>query len=174
MRRWVLPRICQDDLKLTGYYPGVIGKVTELHAVYYFENWDFDTSFEAQVGKELSEFMVAFRPERDGFWAARVAGEFAGAIAIDGSRAVVEGARLRWFIVAPRYQGHGVGGELMGEAIRFCRDAGHKRVYLWTFKGLNVARALYEREGFRLILEHPVDQWGSSILEQKWEWVQNP
>ena len=169
-----MPRISPERLILPGYFPGAIGKVTELHAVYYFENWGFDISFETQVGRELSEFMTTFRPERDGFWAAVRDGEFAGAIAIDGSRAVVEGARLRWFIVAPRFQGQGIGGELMGKAMRFCREAGHKRVYLWTFKGLDAARNLYEREGFRLTLEHAVEQWGSTIVEQKLEWVHSP
>ena len=28
-------------IKLEGYYPGVIGKIIELHAIYYYENWNF-------------------------------------------------------------------------------------------------------------------------------------
>ena len=74
-----------DNLKLSGYYPGVIGKITELHAIYYFENWGFDASFETQVARELSAFISEFRPGGDGFWAALVNGVFAGSVAIDGS-----------------------------------------------------------------------------------------
>lgn len=48
-----------------GYRPGVIGKITELHGSYYAENWAFDISFEAQVGRELSEFLRDFRVGRD-------------------------------------------------------------------------------------------------------------
>ena len=47
-----------SDVPLLGYYPGVVGRIIELHAVYYYENWGFDISFETQVGRELSEFMA--------------------------------------------------------------------------------------------------------------------
>jgi GNAT superfamily N-acetyltransferase len=152
---------------LTGYFPGVLGKITELHAVYYHEHWGFDISFETQVGMELCEFMRRVRPESDGFWTALVNGRFAGSIAIDGSQAHDEGARLRWFIVEPSLQGCGVGGTLIQTAIEFCRNARHKKVFLWTFKGLDSARYLYERQGFRLTEEHDVEQWGTNIREQK-------
>ena len=152
---------------LTGYFPGVLGKITELHAVYYHEHWGFDISFETQVGMELCEFMRRFRQESDGFWAAVVNGDFGGAIAIDGNRAHEEGARLRWFIVDPTLQGSGIGGKLIQTAIEFCRNAGHKEVFLWTFEGLDSARSLYERHGFCLSEEHTVDQWGTRIREQK-------
>ena len=158
-----------NQVELVEYFPGVIGKITEIHATYYYEHWGFDISFETQVGKELSEFMMAFQPGRDGFWAATVAGEFAGAIAIDGSQSWTDGARLRWFIVVPKFHGCGIGSRLIREAMRFCREAGHKRVYLWTFKGLDAARFLYKREGFRLSVEHDVDQWGTRIKDQKFE-----
>jgi GNAT superfamily N-acetyltransferase len=151
---------------LTGFFPGVIGKVTELHAVYYYENWGFDVTFETQVGRELSEFIGSFKADRDGFWAATCAGAFVGAIAIDGRKGMTEGARLRWFIVAPGFQGRGVGKRLIQEAIQFCREARYGRVYLWTFQGLDAARSLYEREGFTLAVEHDVDQWGRNITEQ--------
>ncbi|MFC1488380.1 GNAT family N-acetyltransferase [Thermodesulfobacteriota bacterium] len=156
-----------DNLKLSEYYPGVIGKITELHAVYYFENWGFDISFETQVAKELSDFITEFRPGRDGFWAALVNSAFAGSIAIDGSLSEKEGARLRWFIVEPGFQGLGIGGALLRHAIQFCRDAGHRNVFLWTFRGLDAARTLYEREGFRLSVEKPVHQWGREIIEEQ-------
>lgn len=156
-----------NDVELTGYYPGVLGKITELHAVYYHEHWEFDSSFETQVGMELCEFMSRFSIETDGFWAALVNGRFAGAVAIDGNQVNEEGARLRWFIVEPSLQGQGIGGTLIRTAIEFCRKAGHKQVFLWTFKGLDPARNLYERFGFRLVEEHDVDQWGTWIQEQK-------
>jgi GNAT superfamily N-acetyltransferase len=156
-------------LELTGYYPGVVGKITEIHATYYYENWGFDVSFETQVGRELSEFMLDFEENRDGFWVARIKGEFAGAVAIDGRETEEEGARLRWFIVPPDLQGRGVGGALIRRAVDFCRGANFRKIYLWTFEGLDEARSLYEREGFRLSQEHEVYQWGQDIREQKFE-----
>ncbi len=162
------------QVDLTGYFPGLIGRVVELHASYYHEHWGLDLSFEIQVATELSRFMAAFVPGRDGFWAARCDGEFAGFLAIDGSQAAQEGARLRWFIVAPEFQGRGVGNLLIREGMRFCQEAGHKKVFLWTFEGLDVARRLYEQQGFSLTLQQKVRQWGRLIREQRFEWKASP
>jgi GNAT superfamily N-acetyltransferase len=158
-----------DELYFRGYFPGAIGKITELHAVYYHDNWRFDVSFETQVARELAVFLKEFRQGRDEFITAFVDAGFVGSIAIDGCLARSEGARVRWFIVRPELHGRGIGRALMGKAIKFCRDAGHQRVFLWTFNGLDSARHLYEREGLRLSEEHLVEQWGSTILEQKFE-----
>lgn len=160
-------QVQRDKVQFTGYYPGVVGKITEIHAIYYHEHWGFDVSFETQVGRELSEFLRGFDGERDGFWVALINGEFAGSIAIDGAEAEREGARLRWFIVPPEFQGKGIGKRLIERAIAFCRKAGFKRVFLWTFEGLDEARHLYERAGFRLCEEHRVHQWGQEVNEQK-------
>ena len=152
-----------------GYFPGVIGKVTELHAVYYHEHWNFDVSFESQVGKELSEFFIQFNPQSDGFWTICVEESLAGCIAIDGRAAQTEGARLRWFIVKPGLQGLGIGKQLLGKALNFSKSAGYRNIFLWTFRGLGPARRLYENQGFKLTEEHALDQWGDSISEQKFE-----
>lgn len=165
------PEGMTDRATVVGYYPGVIGRIIELHAVYYHENWGFDISFETQVGRELSVFMRDFQKGRDGFWAATVDGEFAGAVAIDGQLSETEGARLRWFVVDPSFQRRGIGDMLLRQAVEFCRRAGHTRVFLWTFKGLDGARRLYEKQGFVLTEEHEVDQWGGLIKEQKFELI---
>ena len=97
------------DVEFRGYYPGVVGKIIESHAVYYFENWGFDVTFETQVGRELSEFVSKFDKNRDGLWVATRQKEFAGALATDGRHAFIEGVRLRWFIVEPKFQNIGIG-----------------------------------------------------------------
>ncbi len=153
----------------SGYYPGAVGRVVELHGVYYHQHWGFDVTFETQVARELSEFIARFDPNRDGFWTMLPNGEFAGAIAIDGHRAETDGARLRWFIVAPRYHGRRFGHALIDQALGFCRSRGYPRVYLWTFRGLAAAAHLYGSRGLRLTEEHRVTQWGSHIIEQKYE-----
>ena len=158
-----------EDVDVTGYFPGVIGSITRLHACYYHNHWGFDRSFEVQVGSELCDFIQAFDPARDGFWVATKDTEFAGAVAVDGSMAPTEGARIRWFIVDPRFHGMGIGRQLLNRAMIFCREYGYEKVYLWTFEGLDPARALYERQGFKLTLEKTVNQWGAIIREQKFE-----
>jgi len=158
-------------LRIQGYYPGVIGRITEVHAVYYHAHWGFDVTFETQVGRELSDFIDHFRKTRDGFWAANVERAFAGSIALDGRRYSDEGARLRWFIVPPDFQGRGIGQDLMDRCLDFCRQTGYRQLYLWTFAGLEAARTLYARSGFRLTEEHEARQWGQTIREQKYALV---
>ncbi|UCF92856.1 MAG: GNAT family N-acetyltransferase [Desulfobacterales bacterium] len=157
------------EIEFCGYYPGVVGKITEIHAVYYHANWGLDVTFETQVGRELSEFIAAFQEGRDGLWVALRDGKFAGSVAIDGRQAQNQGARLRWFIVVPEFQGAGIGKELIGRAMAFCQTRPYPRAYLWTFKGLEAARRLYEHHNFRLSLEHDVRQWGQNIKEQMYE-----
>lgn len=158
-----------DQVELSGYIPGAIGKVTELHARYYSEHWGFGLYFESKVATELSEFLNRFHEGRDGFWVATSGGQIVGSIAIDGIEAGGSGARLRWFIVAQEFHGLGIGRRLMREAIDFCRHSGIKRIYLWTFAGLDAARHLYEEFGFVVREEHQDTQWGEMVLEQLFE-----
>lgn len=155
-------------MALGGYRPGDLGRVICLHGDYYHRHWGFDLSFEAQEAAELAEFLTRLDAARDIFLTAWVGDEFAGAVAIDGCL-TPEGARLRWFIVDESRQGQGVGQALIARALEFCRDAGHRRVFLWTFAGLDAARALYERAGFVLAEERLVEQWGGTVREQRFE-----
>lgn len=151
----------------SGYRPGTIGRVAELHGVYYHRDWGFGAFFEAKVATELAAFVGRCDPARDGLWTASREGRVEGSIVIDGSRAAAEGAHLRWFIVSDLCRGRGVGGRLLETALAFCRGAGHPRVYLWTFAGLGAARHLYERSGFRLVEERRGAQWGIEVTEQR-------
>src|SRR5215472_3096171 len=42
---------------ITGYTPGSIGRVAELHANYYQQHWGFGLFFEAKVATELAAFL---------------------------------------------------------------------------------------------------------------------
>ena len=162
-----------DDIELGGYVPGTIGRVTELQATYYHTHWKLGLYFEAKAATEMSAFLSRFDAAHDGAWIARVKDEIVGAIFIDGIDADGEGARLRWFIIAPAYQGCGLGNRLMHEAVSFCKKAGYKRVYLTTFSGLSAARHLYEKFGFRLYHEEDGSHLtgSSSLIEQKFALV---
>ena len=153
----------------SGYIPGSIGRVSELHGAYYHEHWGFGLFFEAKVATELSGFLSRYNDRRDGFWTAVVDGRVEGAIAIDGVHAEEERAHLRWFIMSDALRGKGVGNRLVHGAIDFCREKGYKIVYLWTFEGLDSARHLYEKTGFKLVKQRRGTQWGIEVKEQRFE-----
>jgi len=152
-----------------GYTPGAIGRVAELHGLYYHAHWGFGLFFEAKVASELSEFLKRFDDRRDGFWTVVLDGRVEGAIAIDGIHGDSDGAHLRWFILSDAMQGKGAGNQLITAAIRFCRDRMYKKIYLWTFEGLGAARHLYEKAGFKLVEEQKGTRWGTAVNEQRFE-----
>ena len=152
-----------------GYTPGTIGRIAELHAIYYHRYWGFGLFFEAKVAMELSQFLRRFDEKCDGFWTVCPNNRVEGSIAIDGIKAPTDGAHLRWFIVSPDVQGRGFGSQLMEEAISFCKERNYSRVYLWTFEGLHAARHLYEKFGFKLVEQNEGTQWGKKVIEQKFE-----
>ena len=158
------------DVDITrGYIPGSIGRIIELHGTYYNEYWGFGLFFESKVASELAEFIGRYDKRRDGFWTASLESRIEGSIAIDGIQAKGEGAHLRWFIMSDMLRGKGIGKKLINTAIDFCQNKGYKKVYLWTFEGLNAAKHLYEKSGFKLVEQYKGSQWGLEVTEQRFE-----
>ena len=140
-------------IKITGYSPGALGRIIELHGTYYAKHWNLGLYFEAKVAKEMAEFLSRLNPQHDGIWYAQIDETIVGCIVIDGHQKDTEGARLRWFIIDPAYQGRGIGKQLMDAAMSFCREKAFHRIYLTTFAGLDTARHLYEKHGFKVCAE---------------------
>ena len=131
---------------------------------------DSASIFEIKVASGLAEFCS------DMTWAGwnldRKSGldeRIEGSISIDGVHADGDGAHLRWFIVSEKLQGRHVGNRLIDIALNFCRDKHYRRIYLWTFQGLDSARHLYEKAGFKLVEEFSGTQWGPAVNEQKFD-----
>ncbi|MCM5569709.1 GNAT family N-acetyltransferase [Burkholderiaceae bacterium FT117] len=152
-----------------GWLPGAIGGIVALHGEYYHRKAGFGLYFETKVARELAEFACRHDDARDGLWLAVSDGRVEGSIVIDGIDARGEGAHLRWFIVSDRLRGRGAGKALIGAALDFCRARGYRDCHLWTFAGLDAARHLYERNGFRLTRQARGAQWGVEVDEQRFD-----
>lgn len=153
----------------TGYVPGIIGRVAQLHAQYYAEHWGFGHFFEAKVATEFSDLISNFNEAKDCVWSLSSNGKIEGSLTINGSSKNQNAAHLRWFIVSDSLRGKGAGNYLMKQAISFCKQKEYEKIYLWTFQGLDPARHLYEKYGFRLVEERSGTQWGSPVIEQRFE-----
>ncbi|WP_458765706.1 bifunctional helix-turn-helix transcriptional regulator/GNAT family N-acetyltransferase [Cupriavidus basilensis] len=147
-----------------GYRPGCIGDIASLHARFYSQLVGFGSFFENKVATELAAFATSLpSPDRQ-LWLCLEGGRSLASIAIDGESGGL--AHLRWFIVDNALRGTGIGRQLLERALDFA-DARYRQTYLWTFKGLDAARHLYESHGFQLVQEAPGEQWGAAVTEQR-------
>jgi hypothetical protein len=72
-----------SQIELSGYVPGALGRITELHGTYYHAHWDLGLYFEAKVATELAAFLNHFDAACDGIWLAREGEKIVGAVVID-------------------------------------------------------------------------------------------
>ncbi|MER5516980.1 GNAT family N-acetyltransferase [Streptomyces sp. NPDC002763] len=94
---------------------------------------------------------------RDGFdathtWVIEAGGAFAGCVAL---RPAADAHWLEHFYLAPDVQGAGIGSGVLRELLERC-DHDCVRVRLNVLRG-SAARRLYERHGFTVETEDPVD-----------------
>lgn len=153
-----------------GYRPGCIGDIASLHARFYAAHWGFGAFFEQRVATELAAFAGALPAAGKALWLGVENGRTLASLAIDGDPRTGE-AHLRWFIVDDALRGSGMGRELMTRAMDFVDEQGFQETWLWTFKGLDAARHLYESFGFALSEEAEGAQWGSTVTEQRFRRV---
>ena len=155
-----------DPVAFGGYRPGALAGVIGLHAGYYARDWGFGLGFETRVAAEMAAFLDRLDPRRDLFPTAYRGAELVGSVTLDSSDGGDRGAHLRWFIVSDAARGTGLGAQLMDRAMAFLDTRSPGPAWLTTFAGLDAARRLYERHGFRLDSEAEVDQWDGGVREQ--------
>lgn len=139
-----------------------------LHAETYSRWAGFGSAFERKVATELADFIRRIEHEDNAIWYAGEDEHLLGSIAIDGMDLGEGIAHLRWFIVNPAHRSVGLGKQLLARAVDFVDERRFAETHLWTLKGLEAARSLYERTGFALVEEYEGEQWGTRITEQRW------
>ena len=150
-----------------GYHSGIIGSVAQLHASFYSKHYGFGAVFERKVASEMSEFMGRIDNPGNTTFSAYVGDELLGSVSLDGEDLGEGASHLRWFIVSAKAQGMGIGNLLISKAEAFVDSNAFASTRLWTFKGLDAARHLYEKHGFTLAHEAPGTQWGTEVIEQE-------
>lgn len=152
---------------VSGYQPGLIARITEMHALYYARESGFGQRFESVVAGGLAEFCHRLDNPKNIILTARLDNRIVGSVAIDGEDLGNNVAHLRWFIVDDGIRGAGVGRKLVAAALAFVDTHAFSETHLWTFSGLAAARRLYESNGFVCVEEQPGSQWGNEVLEQR-------
>lgn len=147
--------------------PGDLGWVVKAHGEVYATEFGWDFSFEALVARIVADYAAEHDPVRERAWIAEVDGERVGCVFCVAKDQ--ETAQLRILLVHPIGRGLGLGARLVDQCIRFARDAGYKRMQLWTNDPLVAARQIYLAAGFRLTDEAPHHSFGVDLVGQTYE-----
>jgi GNAT superfamily N-acetyltransferase len=78
-------------------------------------------------------------------------------------------AQLRLLFADKSVRGSGLGRWLTEDSIQYCREAGFKRVVLWTVDGLARAISIYQSLGFKLTEEKTQSVWGRESRELRFD-----
>jgi DNA-binding MarR family transcriptional regulator/N-acetylglutamate synthase-like GNAT family acetyltransferase len=148
---------------------GDLGWVVARHGALYAQEYGWDSAFEALVAEVAGRFLSHFDPRRESCWIAELDGENVGSVMLVQESETA--AKLRLLLVEPRVRGHGIGGHLVQECLRFARAAGYERVTLWTNSILVAARRLYQNAGFCIIEAQPHHSFGQDLVGENWELV---
>jgi len=148
--------------------PGDIGAMVALHGNEYGDGYRLDETFEASVARGLAEFALALAddPEAGRAWLTEDEQGLTGCIAI--TRETPAHGRLRWFLVASRARGQGIGRRLLDAALGYARQR-FESVELETFSELTAAAHMYRAAGFEVTRSGAVDMWGRAIELQRYD-----
>ena len=152
---------------LRPHQPGDIGWVIHRHGALYAAEQGWDERFEALVAQIAAKFVRNFDPRRERCWIAEQEGAILGSIFLVKKSARV--AQLRMLLVEPSARGLGLGKRLVDECVRFAREAGYKKITLWTQSDLLAARGIYAKAGFRLVKRQPIRDFGAELVSETWD-----
>ena len=157
---------------LRSHQPGDMGWIIHRHGILYAEEYGLDQTFEALVAKIAAAFIENFSAAHERCWIAERDSAIVGAVLLVKESDDI--AKLRLLYVEPAARGLGIGSRLVGECIRFARQARYRKITLWTNDVLVSARRIYQAAGFCLVSEEPHRSFGRDLVGQFWELALSP
>ena len=146
---------------------GDFGWMVSRHAELYAQEYNWGEPFEGLCAQIVADFVNNFDAKLERCWIAEMDGENVGCVMLVKDAPGV--ARLRLLLVEPKARGIGLGQRLVDECVKFAREAGYKRVTLWTHSILLAARRAYEKAGFTLTSSEKKRSWGEDVVAEYWD-----
>jgi DNA-binding MarR family transcriptional regulator/ribosomal protein S18 acetylase RimI-like enzyme len=160
---------------LRHHHAGDMGWVVSRHGALYASEYQLDLRFEALVARIAADFIERFDAGRETCWIAERDGANVGSVFLvqardDATQTPLDGvAQLRLLLVEPAARGLGLGQRLVAECERFARQAGYRKIMLWTNSLLLAARGIYRSAGYRLVASEAHTSFGHALVGETWE-----
>ena len=152
---------------LREHQPGDLGWIVSRQAILYAEEYGWDGTYEALAAEIVAQFIKNYDPKRERCWIAEKEGVCVGGVFL--AKASDEVAKLRLLHVEADARGLGIGKRLVEECVRFSRQAGYRKLTLWTQSILLAARHLYKQAGFRVVKEEKHHSFGKDLVAETWD-----
>jgi DNA-binding MarR family transcriptional regulator/GNAT superfamily N-acetyltransferase len=157
-----------SEVRLRAPRAGDLGWIVHRHGVLYSHEYRYDERFEALVATIVGEFVGHRQAQRERCWVADLEDEVAGSVFL--VRHTERVAKLRLLYVEPFARGRGIGERLVTACIDFAREAGYRKITLWTQSELLAARRIYARCGFELVKSEPHTSFGrDDLVAETWD-----
>jgi DNA-binding MarR family transcriptional regulator/GNAT superfamily N-acetyltransferase len=148
-------------------HPGDFGWVIQRNGRLYADEYGWDETYEGLVATIIGEFVKNFDEKKERCWIAEKDGENVGSVFLVRKSPTV--AQLRLLIVEPSARGLGLGKRLVDECTRFARQAGYKKITLWTNSILLAARSIYKKAGYQMTDSKKNHLFGHDLVSETWE-----
>lgn len=145
--------------------------VAALHKRLYSEEYSWGPDFTDYAMKIAMDFAGKDRDTREELFVAEEDDELIGSIMLCGTEEPVVG-QLRLYAVEKAWRGRGVGNALLSTLMHKAKEAGYKKLVLWTASPLEAAICQYEGLGFKRTEYVENNTWrtdGGSLFEIKME-----
>jgi DNA-binding MarR family transcriptional regulator/GNAT superfamily N-acetyltransferase len=161
------PEPAKTPYLLRIHQPGDMGWIVYRQAILYSEEYGWDGTYEALAAEIVAKFIKSADPKWERAWVAEKDRDRVGAVLV--AKESHEIAKLRLLHVEPQARGLGIGSRLVEECIRFARQAGYRKMTLWTQSILHAARHIYKQAGFRIVCEENHHSFGRDLTAETWE-----
>ena len=152
---------------LRPHQPGDMGWIVHRQGVLYAQEYGYDEQFEALVAEIVAKFIQHYDAKRERCWIAEKDGDVVGSVFLVAQSKTT--SKLRLLYVEPSARGLGIGSRLVSECIRFAKQAGYKKMLLWTQSDLDAARHIYKKAGFHVVEKKKHHSFSKDLVAETWE-----